>query len=275
MQGRKTTLANPIITLTTDFGLRDPYVAEMKAVILKIYPNTTIVDVTHEIEKFNVKMGAYILASASQYFPEGTIHVAVIDPGVGTKRKPILIQTKRNYFIGPDNGVLALAARNQGIAHIYKITNPKFMLSKISDTFHGRDVFAPASAYLAKGTLPFEFGPEIRKIVTPKFAKISKRKNLLVGEVIHVDGFGNIITNFREEELKLANIRGIINVEFQGVKLRLKLCKAYAEVKAQEPLAIIGSHNFLEISVNQGNAAETFKVKIGDKIKLYHSCLSL
>jgi len=266
---------NPIITLTTDFGLIDPYVAEMKAVILKICPNAVIVDVTHQIEKFNVKMGAYVLASASQYFPEGTIHVAVIDPGVGTRRKAILMQTKHSYFIGPDNGVLALAAKNQGIEHIYKITNPKFMLPKISDTFHGRDIFAPAAAYLAKDTPPFEFGPEIRRIVTPKFAKIVRRKKVLIGEVIHIDGFGNIITNFREEELKSMRIKGIINIEFNGAKLRLKLCKAYAEVKAQKPLAIIGSHNFLEISVNQGNAAETFKVKVGDKIKLYRSYLSL
>lgn len=268
-------MPNPIITLTTDFGLRDPYVAEMKAVILKIRPDTTIVDVTHQIEKFNVKMGAYVLASASPYFPEGTIHVAVIDPGVGAKRKAILIQTKHSYFIGPDNGVLALAAKNQDIDHIYKITNPKFMLPKISDTFHGRDVFAPAAAYLAKDTPPSEFGPEIHKIITPKFAKIAARKNVLIGEVIHIDGFGNIITNFREEELKLANIKGMVNIRFNDTKLKLKLCKAYSEVKAQKPLAIIGSHNFLEISVNKGNAAETFKVKIGDKIKLYHSCLSL
>ncbi|MEM3640656.1 MAG: S-adenosyl-l-methionine hydroxide adenosyltransferase family protein [Candidatus Bathyarchaeia archaeon] len=266
---------NPIITLTTDFGLKDPYVAEMKAVILKICPNAIIVDVSHQIEKFNVKMGAYVLASASPYFPEGTIHVAVIDPGVGTKRRPILIQTKHSYFIGPDNGVLILAAKNQDIGHVYEIANSKFMLPKISETFHGRDVFAPAAAYLAKGAAPSEFGPEIREIATPKFAKIAVRKNVLIGEVIHIDDFGNIITNFREKELKLANIEGMINIKINDTKLKLKLCKAYAEVKTQKPLAIIGSHSFLEISVNQGNAAETFKVKIGDKITLYRSCLGL
>lgn len=264
-------MPNPIITLTTDFGLKDPYVAEMKAVILNISPNTKIVDITHQIEKFNIRMGAYVLAAASSYFPKGTIHVVVVDPGVGTRRKAILIQTKKGYFIGPDNGVLALAAENQGIEHVYKITNPKLKLPKISNTFHGRDIFAPAAAHLAKGTPPSEFGPEIHKIVTPKFAKITRRKGGLIGEIIHIDGFGNIVTNFSEKELESMGIKGMVNIKLKNTRLKLKLCKVYAEVEARKPLAIIGSHNFLEISVNQGNAADTFKTKVGDKVTLYRS----
>lgn len=264
-------MPNPIITLTTDFGLKDPYVAEMKAVILNISPNATIVDITHQIEKFNIRMSAYVLAAASLYFPKGTIHAVVVDPGVGTRRKAILIQTKQGYFIGPDNGVLTLAAKTQGIEHVYKITNPKLMLPKISNAFHGRDIFAPAAANLAKGTLPSEFGPEIHKIVTPKFARITKRKNTLTGEVIHIDGFGNIVTNFSEKELESMGIKGMINIKLKNTKLKLKLCKAYAEAEARKPLAIIGSHNFLEISINQGNAADTFKTKVGDKVILYRS----
>ena len=264
-------MPNPIITLTTDFGLKDPYVAEMKAVILNISPNTKIVDITHQIEKFNIRMGAYVLAAASSYFPKGTIHVVVVDPGVGTRRKAILIQTKKGYFIGPDNGVLALAAENQGIEHVYKITNPKLKLPKISNTFHGRDIFAPAAAHLARGTPPSEFGPEIHKIVTPKFAKITRRKGGLIGEIIHIDGFGNIVTNFSEKELESMGIKGMVNIKLKNTRLKLKLCRAYAEVEAQKPLAIIGSHNFLEISVNQGNAADTFKTKVGDKVTLYRS----
>jgi S-adenosylmethionine hydrolase len=259
-------MPNPIITLTTDFGLRDPYVAEMKAVILGISPNATIVDVSHEVEKFNVRMGAYILASAASYFPKGTIHVAVVDPGVGTERRTILIQTKQGYLVGPDNGVLAFAAKNQGIEHAYEISNRKLMLPRISGTFHGRDIFAPAVAHLANGTRATEFGAEVREIATPEFAKVERRGNLLVGEVLHVDGFGNIITNFGEKELKLMKIGDAINVELGKVRLKLRVCKAYAEAKPQEPLAIIGSHNFLEISINQGNAAETFKIRSGDKV---------
>jgi S-adenosylmethionine hydrolase len=264
-------MLRPIITLTTDFGLQDPYVAEMKAVILSICPKATILDITHEIEKFNIRMGAYVLASASSYFPKGTIHLAVIDPSVGTKRRPLLVQTKHDYYIGPDNGVLALAAKNRDIKHIYEIANRKLMLPKISSTFHGRDVFSPAAAHLANGTPPAQFGPETRRIVTPKFAKLIRRKDTLVGEVIHIDGFGNIITNFGEKELELMKIKTVVNVRFKNARQKLKFCKAYAEVRWQKPLALIGSHNFLEISINQGNAAQVFKIKSGDKVTLYGS----
>jgi hypothetical protein len=264
-------MPRPIVTLTTDFGLKDPYVAEMKAVILSINSNATIVDITHEIAKFNIRMGAYILASASPYFPKGTIHVAVVDPGVGTKRRPLLIQTERSYYIGPDNGVLALAAKNQDITHIYEITNRKLMLPKISSTFHGRDVFAPAAAHLANGTPPEEFGPEIRKVVMPEFAKIIRRKGMVIGEVLHIDGFGNIITNFGGKEVELMKIKHIVNVKLRNARLKLRFCKAYADVEPQKPLALIGSHNFLEISINQGNAAEVFKIRSGDKVTLFPS----
>jgi S-adenosylmethionine hydrolase len=261
---------NTIITLTTDFGTRDTYVAEMKAVILDICKIATIVDITHEVEKFNVRMGAYALASASPYFPEGTIHLAVIDPGVGTQRQPILIQTKRSYFIGPDNGVLALAARNDGIECIHKIANQKLMLPKISNTFHGRDIFAPAAAHLANGTLPAEFGPEIHEAAMPKFATITERRNALIGEVLFIDDFGNIITNFGQKELSRMDAKESVNIKVKNTRLKLKLCKAYAEAKSQKPLAIIGSHNFLEISINQGNASKVLKTKSGDDITLYH-----
>ena len=259
-----------IITLTTDFGLKDPYVAEMKAVILSISPKTKIVDITHEIEKFNIRMGAYTLAAACPYFPKGTIHVAVIDPGVGTKRKAILIQTRNSYFIGPDNGVLALAVKGRGIRHIYRMENSKFTLPKISNTFHGRDVFAPAAAYLANGISPSEFGPEIPEIVMPKFVKITKTKTNLTGEIINIDGFGNIITNLREKDLGLMGTKKMVNLKLKNTRLKLRLCKAYSEVKAQQPLVIIGSHNFLEISINRGNAAENFKIRVGDKVRLYY-----
>lgn len=262
-------MLSPVITLTTDFGLVDPYVAEMKAVILKINPNARIVDISHQIEKFNIRMGAYVLAAAVPYFPKGTVHVAVIDPGVGTKRKPILIEAKNSFFIGPDNGVLALAAKNQGVIHVYEIADPKFMLPRISATFHGRDVFAPAAAFLSKGIHPSKFGPEIRGFIVPKFAKIVRKGDTFVGEVIHVDGFGNIITNFTVKHLEASNVKEAVRLKIKNTELTLKLCRAYAEVEPQKPLAIIGSHDFLEISINMGNAAKTFDVKVGDKVKLY------
>jgi hypothetical protein len=176
-----------------------------------------------------------------------------------------------SYYVGPDNGLLALAAKNRGIEHIYEISNRKLMLPRISSTFHGRDVFAPVAAYLANGMLPANFGPEIRNIVMPEFARVAERKNMLVGEVLHVDNFGNIITNFGESELDQISTKTAVKLKLKNVMLRLKLCKAYADVNPHEPLAIVGSHDFLEISINQGNAAEVFKVHDGDKVILYRS----
>ncbi len=257
-----------MITLTTDFGLKDPYVAEMKAIIFDLCPNAVIVDITHEIAKFNIRMGAYMLATAVPYFPEGSIHVGIVDPGVGTLRRPIVIQTRQGFFIGPDNGLLVLAAEKQGITRIHELTNPRFMLPKVSHTFHGRDVFAPVAAHLMNGVQPQEFGPEILKVVQPEFAKVTKRNGLLIGEVLHVDGFGNVITNINEKEVAQGHVKGEVNVELAGCKLKLKLRRAYGEAEPREPLALIGSHGFLEISINQGNAAKRFKTKAGDRVTI-------
>ena len=255
-----------IITLTTDFGLKDPYAAEMKAAILSICPNAVIVDITHEISKFNIRMAAYVLASALPYFPKGSVRVAIVDPSVGTRRCPILVWTKQGFFVGPDNGILVLAAENQGIMHVRELANPRFMLPKVSSTFHGRDIFAPAAAHLLNGVKPTEFGPEIRGIAKPEFAKVTRKKGVLVGEVLHVDGFGNIITNINEKEVTQSSIKGTANVELSSYKLKLRLCKAYGETKLHEPLILIGSHGFLEIALNQSSAAEKFKAKPGDAV---------
>ena len=259
-------MPSKIATFTTDFGLKDPYAAEMKAVILGICQNAVTVDVTHEIAKFNIRMGAYVLASATPYFPRGSVHVAVVDPGVGTQRRPVLIQTKRCFFVGPDNGILVLAAEKQGIVRIHELSNSQLMLSKVSNTFHGRDIFAPAAAHLLNGVKPEEFGPEIHEAAKPEFAKIKRKNGVLVGEVLHVDGFGNIITNISEEEVAQSHFEGSVSVELPSRKLKLKLCKSYGETNPREPIALIGSHSFLEIALNQGNAAKRFKTRIGDKI---------
>jgi hypothetical protein len=262
-------MPRPIITLTTDFGLKDPYVAEMKAVILSICPYAIIVDISHQIEKFDVKMGAYVLASACPCFPMGAINVAVVDPGVGTKRRPLCIQTGHGYFIGPDNGVLALAAKACRIKHVYEITNSKFMLPNVSNTFHGRDIFSPAAAHLANGKLPSDLGKETRRITTPEFAKVVRKNTELVGEVIHVDDFGNIITNVAEKDLgPMETIKGV-KVKVNNTWFKMRFCMAYGEVEAQEPVALIGSHNFLELSINQGNASRVFNLKNGDKVVVH------
>jgi S-adenosylmethionine hydrolase len=254
-----------MITLTSDFGLKDPYVAEMKGVILTINPKANLIDITHDVEKFNIRMGAFMLASAAPYFPKGTVNLAVVDPGVGMERRAILVQTKQSFFVGPDNGVLILAAQTQGIEHIYELTNPKFMLTKVSFTFHGRDVFAPAAAQLDMGVEPSEFGPEIQDAVTPEFAIVKRRDSSLLGEVLHVDGYGNIITNINQKEMAKTKK---VNVRLQNLSLNLTFAKTYAQVKLQQPIALIGSHDFLEIALNQSSAAEKFQVMAGDKIEI-------
>jgi S-adenosylmethionine hydrolase len=214
-----------------------------------------------------MRMGAYMLASAAPYFPEGTVHVAVVDPGVGTQRRQIIAQTKRNFFVGPDNGLLMLAAEAQGIKRMYEITSRRLMLPHVSSTFHGRDIFAPAAAHLANGVPPEEFGPEISEAVKPSFAKVMRKDDALVGEVLHVDGFGNITTNFLLKDIRELG-EGTLQVELPHRKLELKLSKTYAEGKNQEPIAVMGSHDYLEIALNRGNAAVKFQAKPGDKITL-------
>jgi len=254
-----------MISLTTDFGLKDPYVAEMKGIILTINSNAALIDVTHSVDKFSVRMGAFVLMSAASYFPRGTTHLAIVDPGVGTERRAIVVQTERDFFVGPDNGVLILAAQSQGIEQIYEITNPKFMLPKVSSTFQGRDIFAPAAAHLDMDVEPSEFGAKITDAVTPQFNTVERKNSYLIGEVLHVDGFGNIITNINEHELTQSKN---VNMKLPKATLEVVLGKTYAETKPQQPLALVGSHGFLEIALNRGNAAEKFHVKTGDKIEV-------
>ncbi len=264
----KPSMFTRIITLTTDFGLKDTYVAEIKGVILGLHPDAILIDITHEIDKFNVRMGAYMLASAVPFFPAGTIHLAVVDPGVGSRRRSIIIQTKKGFFVGPDNGLMMMAARNQGIKGIYEIVNSRLMPDRVSSTFHGRDIFAPAAAYLAKGVLPEEFGPEIHNPIELGFAKVVRRKEVLIGEVLYVDNFGNIITNLSKGEVAKNGIKDEVKIELPSGVLNLKLCKAYSDAEHKKPLALIGSRGYLEIAMNQGRAADRFKTKVGDKIKL-------
>ena len=213
-------------------------------------------------------MGAFVLASATPYFPKGTVHLAVVDPGVGTERRSILIQTRQGFLVGPDNGLLILAAEKQGITSIHEILNPKLMLSSVSRTFHGRDVFAPAAAHIANGVSPSNFGPEIRDVVKPEFAKVTRNRGSLIGEVLHVDGFGNVITNVSEQEITQLHAEDWIIAELPNCNLKLRFGKKYAEAKPKEALALIGSHGYVELAVNQGNASETFHTKTGEKIKL-------
>lgn len=254
-----------MITLTTDFGIKDPYVAEMKAAILGINPQANIIDISHLVDKFSVRIGGFILASAAPYFPQGTVHLGVIDPGVGTKRRAILIETQQAFYVGPDNGVLMLAAQTQGIKHIYRLSNPQFMRQEISNTFHGRDIFAPAAAYLDMGVKPQEFGEEITDPITPEFATVKRSKNgSIIGRVLHIDDFGNIITNIKPTKIKAQ----IIKVNLHHVSLEVPYAKTYGEVKPHEPLSLIGSHGFLEFALNMGSFSKKYRINNEDQIEV-------
>jgi S-adenosylmethionine hydrolase len=254
-----------LITITSDFGLKDSYVAQMKGVILSINPKATLVDLTHGVEKFNIRHGAFILASAAHFFPKGTVHLVVVDPGVGTVRRPIVIQTKHAFFVGPDNGVLMLSAQNQGIEHIYQILNSEFILPHVSNTFHGRDVFAPVAAYLDNGITTAAFGPEIVNAVKPKFATVKRKANCFIGEILHIDDFGNIVSNITACKESFAKA---VRVKLSNQSVHLLFCKTYGQAKGKQAIALFGSHGFLEIAVNQGSAAEKFSAKIGDPIEV-------
>ena len=260
----------PIITLLTDFGTRDAYVSAMKGVMLRMCPTARIVDVSHDVPKYDIKYGALLLLQAAPYFPEGTIHVTVIDPSVGTARRRIIVQGRRSLYVGPDNGVLLLAAEREGVMKAVEVKEERFMLPYVSKTFEGRDVFAPVSAYLASGVKIDEFGPEIHNLVKLSFIEPKIADGKIVGEILHIDSFGNIVTNIQRDLLDNARI-------VEGIPLKVMVgkhsnvmifCRAYGEVSAGMPLIIVGSSGFLEVSVNQGSARELFKAKVGDIVEI-------
>jgi S-adenosyl-L-methionine hydrolase (adenosine-forming) len=241
------------ITLLTDFG--SFYPSQMKGVILSKLENrsVTFVDIAHDIPPQDVRAGAFALLSSVRFFPSGTIHIAVVDPGVGTSRLGLVIESGQHFFVGPDNGLLLPAARSVGTPLAYKIAG-RF---EASNTFHGRDIYAPVAALLAAGQKPSNFGPK----VTPndlRFEEAKKTARGIEATIIYVDKFGNLILNMRRVPAFEFSLKGI----------KLKKVSTYAEVRRIEPLITIGSHGFAEIAVNQGSAAEAFRLKAGDRIEL-------
>ncbi|MHA1297831.1 MAG: SAM hydrolase/SAM-dependent halogenase family protein [Candidatus Helarchaeota archaeon] len=259
-----------VITLLTDFGLTDPYVSAMKGVILDICPSAKLIDISHQIGKFGIREAALKLAFAAQYFESGTIHLVVVDPGVGSSRKAIIITTKHYAFVGPDNGVLSIAAEKDGIKKIVEIKNKKMFRKNISNTFHGRDIFSPVAAYLARRVALKRFGPNLRNFVKLEIPKPSISHREINAEILYVDGFGNIITNIDVDLLKKANIshKSKIQVRINEIIHEIPICNFYSEVYKEELLGIVGSTGYFEISVNQGSAANLFNAKITDKIKI-------
>ncbi|MCJ7498069.1 MAG: SAM-dependent chlorinase/fluorinase [candidate division Zixibacteria bacterium] len=255
---------NRMITLTTDFGNAGSYVGAVKGVLLKINPRIIIVDITHEVSCFNILEGALVLSSYYRYFPKGTIHLVVVDPGVGGKRKGILIQTDNHYFIGPDNGLFSFIFEKEKIRDIFDLTNSKYFLNKPSTTFQVRDIFAPVSAYLSLGVDPKEFGSVTKECYKLKFRKPVYKNDYITGEILYIDRFGNLVSNISSDLIKGEKM---IQIKIRKKKLG-HLRNYYAEVKEGEVIVLIGSNNLLEIAVNQGSAQKILKAKTGDKITI-------
>ncbi|MEJ5285811.1 MAG: hypothetical protein CH6_3033 [Candidatus Kapaibacterium sp.] len=262
-----------VIALLTDFGLDDNYVGIMKGTILSINPNVEIVDITHSIEPGNIRQGAFILMTSVKYFPEDTIFVAVVDPGVGSNRNALCAKAGKFYFVAPDNGILTYTLQNYKNLKIHFFTNEKYQLENPSKTFHGRDIFAPLSAYLAMNIEISELGEET------KFSKIVQLPALkcyydsfgnLIGEVVHIDRFGNIITSLSSNALGI-NMHNILKQDlkwkFEIGHTKIKnISMTYSDVEEGEFLAYIGSSGFLEFGIRNGNAAKKIGAYIGQLV---------
>lgn len=253
-----------IITLTTDFGLEDWFVGTMKGVILGLAPCARVIDLTHEIGVCDVRAGAFTLAASYKFFPPGTVHVAVVDPGVGSKRQAVAIKTATYFFVGPDNGVLSWALAKEKIIAIHLLQNQKFFLKPISRTFHGRDVFAPVAAHLATGVPLQEFGPRVKSLVRLPWPEMKKTNGGLQGEVIYIDRFGNAITNIETASVPLDQTKNALVLV--GSKKRIPLGGFYVSVPPGKPVAVPGSSGFLEIAVNGGSAQNRLRLKIGTRV---------
>lgn len=248
-------MPNPIITLTTDYGLTDHLVGTLKGVILKINPDATIVDVTHSVTPYDVLDGALAIGAAYRYFPPKTIHVVIVDPGVGSERRPLLVSGDNQFFIAPDNGVLSMVFDNEASLTVRHINAEHYFLQPVSKTFHGRDVFAPVAARLSKSWQPASMGDEIQDFKRLSLPKPKLAGRQLKGLVLRVDVFGNLMTNFTLADLPEAMAKeAALRMQF-GEQEVTKLVGTFSEGEPGIPVAIVGSSGFIEIFVNKGNAS--------------------
>ena len=256
-----------LITLTTDFGYRDPFVGIMKGVVAAINPAATIIDLTHGVPPQDVTAGALALASAVNYFPAGAIHVAVVDPGVGGDRRPILIETDRACYVGPDNGLMNLAADRQRLIRIIHLSKPEYHLQPASMTFHGRDIFAPVAAHLSLGVPPDKLGEPVEAFASLNVPAAEKQgRDRIAGEVIYVDGFGNLTTNIRREDLRPFDPESV-SVRI-GDSLIRGLSANYASAGTGNFLALINSWGLLEIARCDGSARAGLDAGVGAPVLL-------
>lgn len=251
-----------IITLTTDFGYSDPFVGIMKGVIYGINLRATIVDVTHGVPAQDVLAAALILRHSVSYFPRESIHVAVVDPGVGSARKPILIEADGSFFVGPDNGLLSLALENRAVERIVHLSNDEFYRKPTSATFHGRDIFAPVAAHLSLGVSPIALGESLTAFAKINLPQVRRTGKELVGEIIYVDGFGNLFTN-----VQAVDLAGHDKIEIHLGEFTISgVAPNYAAVASGACTALVNSWGLLEIAANRGHAQQQTGGAVGSKV---------
>ena len=261
---------NPIITLTTDFGTNDHFIGTMKGVILSIEPDAQIIDICHSVQAFDVLDGALTISQAYSYFPTGTIHMVVVDPGVGTARRPLIVSSDRHHFVAPDNGVLSLIYQREQRLSARHVTGEHYFLQPVSNTFHARDIFSPVAAYLAKGVDPEKFGEAVTDFVRfsapkPKAAN----ENTLRGVVLKVDRFGNLITNITPQDAPMlfGENPGTFKIVVGQREIR-EIKEAYALGAPGEVFGIMGSMGYLEVAANRGSAAQLLGVGKGTDVNI-------
>ncbi len=253
-----------MITLTTDFGLKDPWVGSMKGVILSINPEARVVDITHLVSAHNMVEAAFIIASSVRFFPQGTVHLAVVDPGVGGRRRPIVVETEDYLFVGPDNGIFTEALKREKVKRAIHITGREYMLPSVSHTFHGRDIFAPVAAHLSGGVEPQRLGPVLDTLERLTLPAPSVAGDIVEGEVIYVDSFGNLVTNIDDALLRRPASHNL-KVEIRGVTIE-GLAESYEEGSDGGPVAILGSTGYLEIAFYRERADATLGACPGERV---------
>jgi S-adenosylmethionine hydrolase len=251
-----------IITLLTDFGAIDPYVGTMKGVMLSINPDLAIVDMSHEVEAQAVKEGIFLIEEYYRFFPPGTVHLCVIDPTVGGTRKPILVTKGDQSFVGPDNGLFSMVLGGDAIVH--EISNPRFMLTNVSGTFHGRDIFAPAAAHVTLGVAPSEFGPLVDEPVRLDDLHPSVEGDVMTGEIIHIDRFGNAVSNIHMRDFSTFLAGGAFRAEVAALSFDT-LSTSYYE---RRHTFLVGSSGYLEFGLYLGNLSKTESIGRGEKVRV-------
>ena len=259
----------PVVTLLTDFGLVDPFVGMMKGVMLGLNPALQIVDLCHRVQRQNVRQAAFMLVTSCDYFQPGTIHVAVVDPGVGTGRRILACRTERFYFLAPDNGLLGPVLEREHASHCVDVSNAEYFLDTVSGTFHGRDIFAPVAAHLSLGVPLKDLGPPTSPAEPLHFSEPRRQdQTTVIGEVLYADRFGNLVTNLHTDDItQVVGKDEAVHITVGGTTLE-GLSSSYAAERPGILLALVGSTGFLEVAVNLGSAQDFLRVDVGARVEI-------